>query len=187
MFAFAETLDSLKVRRIAGKVEATNTLDRSYTAIFEDFSNFSDCLSAAFNTVEYIDLWSAIIATDRLGIIAPRSRIIVLFATFITHRKGTHTRALTIVGHLLHYRQARTTICTVDKRVEITTIAFIKKLSLALVANGNIRRHKNIALFPLTFDNLKIFKHFIGLSESGHGNINYRSTRRGFFLNGATK
>jgi hypothetical protein len=68
----------------------------------------------------------------------------ILTQTAIAHLETAHGGEGSIIGKILNDTVARTTICAVQKWIQITAITLIKQLAEAIIANGNIRRDKRV-------------------------------------------
>ena len=101
----------------------------------------------------------------------------VLIRAGRTHGKFFHAGTLPVIGKGIEDRQPRATTGTVDKRMQIPPVFRIKHLFLTFVADGNIRRNKDLTLCLLAFNDIKLRK-FLRLLHRFHQKLQDGRTLR---------
>ena len=140
---------------IACQMEPSNPLHRHNAAFRDDAAGVSDGLSAPFVPIHDIYFRSAIVAAYRLRIVSPGLGIIVFLRTFRTHGKFLHTGPFPVIGKRIQDRQPRAAAGAVDERVLIPPVLRIIHLLDAFIADGDIRRHKDLTLGLFALNNLE--------------------------------
>ena len=176
-FQFPEPLYGLLTGGITTEMKTTDSLDGHYPAGSNGLPRISDRLPATFLSSNEIDLRPAVIAAHRLGVITSGVRIMVLIRTGRTHGKFFHAGTLPVIGKGIEDRQPRATTGTVDKRMQIPPVFRIKHLLLTFVADGNIRRNKDLTLCLLAFNDIKLRK-FLRLLHRFHQKLQDGRTLR---------
>ncbi len=95
--------------------------------------------SLRIRSIQEIDLRAAVIAADRLGIVAPCLRMGIFVFTVRTHREIRHTGPFPVIGHRVQNRQARPAGGTVNKRMHITAVCRIIQFLSAFRTGGDVR------------------------------------------------
>ena len=144
--------------RVTAQMKAADPLDRHDLAFHDRASGRCDRVTAALGTAYQIHLRTAVIAADRLRIIASGLGMCVLPFTSRTHRKLSHTGALPVIRHRIQDRDARTAGCAVDKRVHVPAVIRIIELLLAFITSRDIRGDENSPRFLLALNNQKLFR-----------------------------
>ena len=142
-------------------MEAANALDGNDAAPGEDFTCPCDSGAASLVSIDQIDFGAAVVAADRLRIIAARFRMRVFPLAGRAHGELAHARALPVIGHGIKNGEARPAGSAVDEGVEIAAVLGVEKFPLAFFASGDIRRDKNLALFLFALDDIETCKIFI--------------------------
>ena len=138
--------------------------DSDYLSCHDGFSCGCDSLSAFLFTAYDIDLRTAFVTAHRLGVITPCGRGGVLLLAVFAHWKVSHCGANSVIRHRVHNSEPWTALSTVYKRVEISSVCFIEKLSLTFFAHSDVRGYENITFFLFAFDYLKAVKRrFVGM------------------------
>ena len=181
-----EPFNSGGIAGITAQMESTNALDRGDLSFHDRTPDCCDRLCAAYVCADQIDLRAACIAADGLCIVAAGHRIFIFAAAFRTHREFRHTRAFPVVGHRIKNRQARAALGAVDERMQVAPVLRVKQLPAAFVAGGDVGRDKDIAVFPLGFDNGK-FPVFRCILHRLHFCIEDHGALRRFLCNGFLK
>ena len=90
-------------------------------------------------------------AADRAGIglsvETPVERIVVFRLAGWTHGKDAHGRLISVVGDILHNREARPTVGAVDERIAVAAVGWIKQFARTVRANRNIRGNQCVDFF----------------------------------------
>ena len=154
--ALTQGLDSLFIAGITAEVEAADALDGDDFSINNRLSGRNDGLTAPFGPVQEIDFRTAVVTADRLGIVTPRFGVGIFIFALGTHGELAHTRPFAVVRHGIEDGQPRATGRAVDEGVEIAAVGLIEELRFAGIADGNVRRHEDIAFFPGALDDGKI-------------------------------
>ena len=176
-FQFPEPLYSLLTGGITAEVKTTDSLDGHDPAGSNGLPRISDGLPAPFFSSDEINLRPAVIAAHRLSIIAPGVRIMVLIRAGRTHGKFFHAGPFPVVRKGIQDGKPWATAGTVDKGMQIPPVFRIKHLLLTFVADGNIRRNKDLALCLLAFNDIKLRK-FLRLLHRFHQKLQDGRTLR---------
>ena len=153
VLGLAQRRDRRFVRRVAGEVEAADAFDGDAAAAREHFARSRDgCAAAYLLRVQQVDLRAAVIAADRLRVVAPRGRRVVLGGAGVAHGELPHARALAVVGHGLEDGEARPAGRAVDERVQVAPVRRIVELRAALFTRRDVRRYEDIAALPRALD-----------------------------------
>ena len=85
---------------------------------------------------------SAVVARDRLGVVATVGRIGVLGAALRAHRERRHRGGGSVVRQRSDDREPRTAVRAGDERVPVATIARVPQFGEAVVAHRGVGRHE---------------------------------------------
>jgi len=147
-FPPTEPAHRLVVRRIAGQVEAAETLHSHNVPGPQELPRRPDgrvsvrlrphpqTLRGEFQP----DAGAADGAGVGLGVEAAIRRIIVLRLASGAHAEGGHRRLGPIVGDIADDGEARAAVRAVDEGIAVASVARVKKLSQAIVADGDVGR-----------------------------------------------
>ena len=107
--------------------------------------------SLRIRSIQEIDLRAAVIAADRLGVVAPGQGTVILLGTGPAHGKHLHAGPLPVVGQGVQDGQPRAAAGAVDKRMEVSFVRRVVHLPDAVLADRNVRRDEDLppGLFAL--------------------------------------
>ena len=108
---------------------------------------------AHFDISHEIDLRSAVIAADRLGVIAPGLRAVIFLRTAGAHGKFLHTGPLPVIRQGVQNGQPGTAAGAVDERMLIASVRRIFHLRFTVITDRYIGRNKYLSLCLLAFNN----------------------------------
>ena len=154
--ALAQGADGLFISRVTAEMKTADAFDRDDVPIEDGFANGRNGVSSPFVPVQKVDFGTAVIAADGLCVVTPRFGMSIFILALRAHGKLAHARPLPVVGHGVEDRQPRAASRAVDKGMEIAAVVLVKELPLAGLADGNVRRNEDIALFLGAFDDGKI-------------------------------
>ena len=108
---------------------------------------------AHFDISHEIDLRSAVIAADRLGVIAPGLRAVIFLRAAGAHGKFLHTGPLPVIRQSVQNGQPGTAAGAVDERMLIASVGRIFHLRFTVITDRYIGRNKYLSLCLLAFNN----------------------------------
>ena len=129
----------LVIASVAAEVKAADAFNGHDAAPADNIPHLNQSIFSRLRSLQQVQLRSAAVAADRLGVISPGPNIRILPVTFLAHGKFSHTGANPVVGHGVQNRQPRSAGRTVDKRMQVPPICRVEKLSLAVRASGDVR------------------------------------------------
>ena len=182
VFKLSEPFHCALVFCVTAKVKTAYAFDSDYLPCHDGFSCGCDSLSAFLFTAYDIDLRTAFVTAHRLGVITPCGRVGVLLLAVFAHWKVSHCGANSVIGHRVHNSEPWTALSTVYKRVEISSVCFVEKLSLTFFAHSDVRGYENIPFFLFAVDYLKAVKWW--LVGMGGNYLHYHRTIRGAAFKG---
>ena len=89
--------------------------------------------------MQEVDSRTAVVAADRLRIIAPAFCMRVFVLTGGAHRKGLHAGAFPVIGHPVKDGNSGAARGAVDKGMQITPVVLVEQFLLASVTDSDIR------------------------------------------------
>ena len=103
-----------------------------------------------------IDLRSAVVAADRLGVVAPRLGVGVFVLALRAHRKVRHAGPHPVVRHTVEYGRSRTARGAVYERMQVAPVGLVEELLAALFAGRDVGRHEDLAQYLLALDDPEV-------------------------------
>ena len=142
---FSKSHDSLLIRRVAAQMISADPFDSCDLAVCQKPAHVPDRIRSSLRASDDIDFGPAVVAADRLGVVASGCRIIILSLTIRTHREFLHRCPAAVIWERIQDRQSRTAGCAVDKRVKVSSVRRIIQLPPAVLAGRDIRRDEYLA------------------------------------------
>ena len=139
-------------------MEASDPLDGHNAAGKDGPSGKSNGLPSLFPPARQIDPGPAVIAADRLGVIAAGGRIVVFLPAPGAHGKYLHGGPVPVIGQGVQDGQPGAAAGAVDKGMEISGICGIIHLLSALVADGYVRGDEYLPFCLFALDDGKVRK-----------------------------
>ena len=132
-FTLAQPVDCLFICGIAAQMESADPLDRNDSSGQDDLPGGSDrlpapdlflsrSLSRFIRSRQQVDLGSAFVTADRLGVISSGKRTVIFLRAGSAHRKHFHTGALPVIGKRVEYGQTRPAACAINKWMQISAV-----------------------------------------------------------------
>ena len=158
MLQLPETPDGLCIGGVAAEMKAADALDCRDAAIDQDAPGLQDCLSAGDRgrTPVFwkdVNMGTAVVAADRLGVISACGRGDIFVTAFRTHGEYLHGCPLPVIGKRFKDRKPRAARGAVDKRMQISPVRRIQQLRPAFVTNGDVRGHEDLSFCLTAFNN----------------------------------
>ena len=161
-FPLPQKLYSRLVPGVAAQVKAADSFDGNDPAAFDHTARLFDRVSATQGCIfesslagHNIHLRTAVIAADRLRVIAPARRIMIFVTADPAHREHLHAGALPVVGERVEDCKARPARRAVDERVQVPPVPGIEQFPRAVIAGRDIRRDEDLARCLLADCDLK--------------------------------
>ena len=152
---FAQSRHRLRVAGVAAQMESADALDSDDLPLEDRAAGGGDGFPVAFGAADEVDLRTAVVTADRLGVVAARFRRGVFGLALRTHREIAHAGAFAVVWHGVEDGQARSARGAVDEGVQITAVRGVEQLRFALVARGDVRRDEDVARLVFALDDLE--------------------------------
>ena len=124
---------------IAGQMKTADALYRYDLTVDDGLADGRDGSTSAQGSVEQVYFGTAVVAADRLGIIAAVVRRRILGMAGFAHREFAHAGPLAVVGHGFEDGQARSAGCAVYEGMQVAAVVRIVELGPAFIAGRYIR------------------------------------------------
>ncbi len=139
--ALAQARNGRRILRIHQQVKSGTTLDGNHAAAVQNRTGLLQCHLAP-QTVSSEQNRSTVRTGNTHGVKASIQRRLVLLSTRCAEGKPAPAGIDTIPGQLLTNGKARTTGRAADKRIAITPIMLVMKLTTTVIADGLIREQR---------------------------------------------
>ena len=166
MFQISQALNCIFIRRVAGELKTTDTLDRNNKASLDQCAGSIDLVEhrerlggkrlsvSAFKP----GLRPAFVTGDRLCMKTPVGWVFVFCSAIGTHFEPAHCRVRTVVRNILNDRKSRAAMCAVCERVTKASGEGIERFRFARLTTRCVRHNTRMDFSSFTFGNLEIQK-----------------------------
>ena len=153
----AQAGDGFFVFGVAGEVKAADALDGDDAAAGEGAAGAGDgVLTTTGFIADDVELGAAVVAADRLGVVAAAVGIRVFCGAVGAHGEFLHAGAFTVVGHGVEDGEARAAGGAVDKRMEVAAVRRVEEFFAAFVAGGDVGGDEDVAALAGAFNDGKV-------------------------------